>query len=115
MNVERRLIEFVSQNLADKFNKIILGDEFFNHSLPLAMIDAVFSSQAKYPSVQNVVQRYCEKYELPIFRSPRDHLPPPENQESVSDLIQKIKNEGIQYFIENVFQNRSVTSGRTKA
>lgn len=111
----QRLLEYVTQKLANDFASKALGDEYYYHSLPLAVIDAVFSAQALYPSVQNVVQRYCSKYELPIFRSPRELLPPAENQETVSDLILKMKQEGIAYFIENVFVNHSVTSGRKKA
>jgi len=67
------------------------------------------------PSVQNVIQRYCDKYELTIFRAHRDRLPPPESQESVSALIRKMEQNGIPYFVEEVFDNRSVTSGRPKA
>jgi hypothetical protein len=109
------LLEYVTQKLANDFARKTLGDEYYYHSLPLAAIDAVFSAQALYPSVQNVVQRYCSKYELPVFRSPREQLPPPEHQETVSDLIRKMKRDGTPYFIENVFLNRSVTSGRKKA
>lgn len=109
------LLEYVTQKLANQLATKTLGNEYYYHSLPLATIDAVFSAQALYPSVQNVVQRYCSKYELPVFRSPREQLPPPENQETVSGLLVKMKREGIHYFIENVFLNRSVTSGRKKA
>lgn len=115
MNDVQRLLEYVVQKLANDLGTKVLGNEYYYHSLPLAAIDAVFSAQAKYPSVQNVVQRYCNKYELPVFRSPIDRLPSPENQESVSALIEKMKQDGIPYFIENVFVNRSVTSGRPKA
>lgn len=111
----QRLLEYVTQKLANEFGTKVLGNEYYYHSLPLAAIDAVFSAQALYPSVQNVVKRYCSKYELPIFRLPREHLPSPENQETVSALILKMKQDGIPYFIENVFLNRSVTSGRKKA
>ncbi|MHB0991731.1 MAG: DUF7225 domain-containing protein [Burkholderiales bacterium] len=115
MDNVQRLLEYVVQNLADNLDTKILGNEYYYHCLPLAAIDAVFSAQAKYPSVQNVVQRYCSKYEQPVFRSPRDRLPPPKNQESVSALIRKMKQDGIPYFVEKVFVNRSVTSGRPKA
>lgn len=111
----QKLLEYVTQKLANEFASKALGDEYYYHSLPLAVIDAVFSARALYPSVQNVVLRYCSKYELPIIRSPRDQLPPPENQESVSGLILKMKRDGVPYFIEKVFENHSVTSGRKKA
>ena len=115
MDNVQNLLEHVIQKLADQLGTKVLGNEFYYHSLPLAAIDAVFSAQAKYPSVQNVIQRYCNKYGLTVFRSHRDRLPLPESQENVSALIRKIKQNGIPYFIEKVFVNRSVTSGRPKA
>jgi len=36
-----------------------LGDEYRYMSLPLCVIDAVFSINNKYKAVQNVVARYC--------------------------------------------------------
>ena len=111
----QRLLKYATHILANEFATKSLGDEYYYHSLPLAAIDAVFSAKAKYPSVQNVVHRYCNRYELPAFRSPREQLPSPEDQESVSALISKMKRDGLPYFIESVFQNRSVTSGRKKA
>jgi len=115
MDDVQRLLEYVIQELANDLSTKVLGNEYYYHSLPLAAIDAVFSARAQYPSVQNVVQRYCNKYELPVFRSPRDCLPSPNNQEGVSTLIRKMKQDGVPYFVEKVFDNRSVTSGRLKA
>lgn len=109
------LHEYVTHKLANELGATTMGDEYYYHSLPLAIIDAVFSAQALYTSVQNVVQRYSSKYKLPVFRSPREQLPPPEDQETVAALILKMKRDGIPHFIEHVFLNGSVTSGRKKA
>lgn len=115
MSDVRRLYEYVVTNLAGQLSTKDLGDEYFYQSLPLAAIDAVFSARATYPSVQKVVQRYCDRYHLAIFRSPKTRLPPHESQESVSSLVQKMKCYGIPFFAEDVFENRSVTCGRRKA
>ena len=115
MSKTQRLLEYVNQKLANDLSSKLLGNEYYYYSLPLCVIDAVFSITALYPSVQNVIYRYCSKYELPMYRSPRELLPPVENQETVSDLILKMKQEGVTYFIEKVFVNHSVTSGRKKA
>ncbi|MDP1969912.1 MAG: hypothetical protein Q8K42_03130, partial [Methylobacter sp.] len=103
MNDAQNLLENVIQKLADQLGTKVLGNEFYYQSLPLSAIDAVFSSQAKYPSVQNVIRRYSDKYDLAVFRPQRDCLPPQESQEGVSALIQKMKQNGIPYFIEQVF------------
>jgi hypothetical protein len=49
-----------------------LADEFYYCSLPLCIIDAVFSIQAKYTTVQAVVRRWCESHspEWEIVRGP---------------------------------------------
>jgi hypothetical protein len=115
MDQLQRLLEYVNQKLTKKLGTTQLGNEYYYHSLPLAAIDAVYSAQALYPSVQNVVKRYCAKYQLPEFRKPKDVLPPPEVQEPISSLLEKIKLKGTTYFIEQVFLNSAVTSGRRKA
>lgn len=115
MDDVQTLLKYVTQKLPDQLNTKTLGDEYFYQSLTLAAIDAVYSARAKYPSVQSVVQRYCNKYEMTIFRSPRDSLPPPESQERVTSLIQKMEQNGISLFSEQVFKNSSITSGRLKA
>ena len=109
------LLSYVEQNIADQLGTKRLGVEYYYFSLPLAAIDAVFSAQAQYPTVQNVIRRFCSKYELTIFRSKTDCLPPQERQESVSALLQKIRQNGIAHFVGQVFVNHSVTSGRLKA
>jgi hypothetical protein len=114
MDETQILLGYVKQNLGDQLATKKLGGEYFYYSLPLAAIDAVFSAQAKYPTVQNVIQRYCSKYGLITFRPQTNNPPPKESQESVSDVIQKIRQAGIPYFVEQVFVNRSKTSGRLK-
>jgi hypothetical protein len=37
-----------------------LGNEFYYQSLPLCVIDAVFSIGVRYEGVQNVIKRYCQ-------------------------------------------------------
>lgn len=108
------LLKFVKQNLDDRLKTKALGDEYYYQSLTLAAIDAVFSAQARYPSVKSVIQRYCNKYKLPVIRNSKECLPALEGQESITSLIQKMKQVGLSYFVENVFVNQSKTSGRLK-
>ncbi len=58
--IERRISDLASQQL---------GEEFYYCSLPLFVIDAVFSIQARYTAVQAVVWRWCE-YQSPQWRIP---------------------------------------------
>lgn len=109
------LIQSVKQKLSFQLNTHALPDEYYYQSLTLSAIDAVFSAQARYPSVRSVVQRYCNKYKLTNFREPRECLPLLESQENISELIQKMEQKGVSYFAENIFENRSKLSGRLKA
>lgn len=109
------LVNFLKENLSRQLSDSVLGEEYFYQHLTLAAIDAVFSAQARYPSVQSVVQRYCDKYQLTRTRPSREVLPTSESQESINSLILKMDQNGTPYFIEQVFKNRSKTSGRFKA
>ena len=107
------LVNFTIQNLEPQFFKP-LSNEYYYQSLTLAAIDAVFSAQARYPSVQAVVERYCQRYNRDIYRKQRESLPSIDSQEHISSLVQKIEQEGIPYFVDSIFSNKSQTSGRLK-
>jgi hypothetical protein len=61
-----------------------LGDEYFYQSLPLCVIDAVFSIGVRYGGVQRVVARYCERAGLQRVRTDYRFLPPMREQESIT-------------------------------
>ena len=52
-------------------------------SLPLCLIDAVFSIGVKYTSTQNVVKHYCAYFKLNEFNMDREHT---SNRPSISLL-----------------------------
>ena len=45
-----------------------LGNEYYYQSLPLCIIDAVFSIGIKYQTTQSVVQKYCNFFKLNKIR-----------------------------------------------
>ena len=65
-----------------------LGKEYYYQSLPLCVIDAVFSIGVKYKSVQNVVARYCEYAKQRRVRRVREELPSVSEQESISTFCE---------------------------
>ncbi len=87
-----------------------LHDAYFYLSLPLCVIDAVYSIGVKYKGVQNVVKRYCTYFGFQEFREPRERVPPTSEQQPVSALIEKMGEMGIERFAREVFQNRQRTS-----
>ena len=97
--------------------KARLPDDYFYASLPLCVIDAVWSLGVNFKSVLNVVGRYCEKTGVPRYRTP-DEIPAV--QETVSDLVahlDALNSEqpadmelGLLAASERLFDNRKPTS-----
>ena len=50
---------------------LTLGPSYYYDSLPLCLIDAVFSIGVKYSSTQNVVKHYCSYYGLREYNTDR--------------------------------------------
>jgi len=88
------------------------GDEHFYQSLPLCVIDAVYSIGVIYEGTRRTVKRYCDYYSLQRIRSDRATVPQSEEQESIGQFIEKIISAGIEFFTKKVFQNRQRTSTR---
>ncbi len=89
-----------------------LGPEYYYHSLPLCIIDAVFSIGVRYDSVTSVVNRYCNYFALPSAARGPGEFPPESRQQSVSELVANMEKLGIEAFTSDVFQNRQRTSSR---
>lgn len=90
-----------------------LSDDYFYQSLPLCVIDAVYSIGVRYAGVQRVVERYCQTYGLRKTRAVPYDIPPRDEQESISALCEKMERQGVQDFAANVFQNLQRTSTRS--
>lgn len=79
-------------------------------SLPLCVIDAVYSIGVHFRSVERVVDRYCRYFGLRKFREAKGKMPPENEQQSISDLCRKMEEMGIERFCDEVFGNRQRTS-----
>jgi hypothetical protein len=89
-----------------------LGDEYFYQSLPLCVIDAVYSIGVRYSGVQRVVARYCERLGRRTFRAERRTLPPTHDQESIAAFCERTEEIGPAAMADAVFGNRQRTSSR---
>ncbi len=89
-----------------------LGDEYFYQSLPLCVIDSVYSIGVRYGGVRNVVKRYCSHFGLQEFRNSWHQLPPRDEQEPLSALVEKMTRLGVEQFTAEIFKNRQRTSTR---
>src|SRR5690242_18485294 len=75
------------------------GDEFYYASVPLCVLDAVFSINARYEGVQNLIGRYCAHFGVPRTRSGPE-LPPRYEQLTVSGLVKQVEGAGLEHFTE---------------
>ncbi len=78
----------------------------FYKSLPICILDAVYSIGVKYSSTAKVTERYIKHFDLNISSSAAD-----ENEHTVKDFLNNIKEAGgTSAFAENVVHNRQRTS-----
>lgn len=89
-----------------------LCEDYYYQSLTLCVINAVFSINARYTAVQNVVQRYSEAYGLRRVRPDWTRLPATDEQESVAELCKKCAELEAERLADTVFRNRQRTSAR---
>lgn len=88
-----------------------LSDEYRYQSLPLCVIDAVFSIGVKYDSTRRVVIRYCEYTKQQRIRSSAE-LPPLSKQESISSFCARPEQKDPDTMASSVYRNRQRTSAR---
>lgn len=107
-----KVIERIKSDI--DLSESILGDEYYYNSLTFCIIDAVFSIGVNYIAVQNTVRKYCNYYDLKIFRNPHtSNFPEHEQQETIISFIKKIEEMGVNDFTDTVLQNRQRTSTRS--
>jgi hypothetical protein len=60
---------------------------YFYHSIPLCVVDAIFSVGVKYRQVENVVEYLCKQQGWKRFRGHNSSYPPPAAQAKITDLF----------------------------
>ena len=102
------LAQFCRDHL--ELGEIKLGSEYGYSSVPLCVIDAVFSIGVRYSSTENTVSRFCEFFDVPKIRG--NQVPDPTDQLSVSEFLKMYAEYGIDGMMEQVYRNRQRTSTR---
>ena len=87
----------------------VLSDSYYYDSLPLCVIDSVFSIGVKYTSTQNAVRNYCRYFSLREYNLNRDAAG---DQHTITELIEHIEKIGIQACADRVVCNHQRTSSR---
>jgi hypothetical protein len=104
-----KLAEYCEANL--DISSAELGDDYGYPSVPLCVIDAVFSIGVRYGSTENTVRRFCEFFSIP--HNSETNPPDTAAQLSNSEFIKIYAEYGIEGMTERVFQNRQRTSARS--
>ena len=86
-------------------------DEYRYQSLPLCVIDAVFSIGVRYSGTQRVVARYCQYTNQRRFRGV-EALPPTSAQESISVFCDRPEQADPAVMANRVYDNRQRTSAK---
>lgn len=108
MSIEERLADFCKSNL-DLANTQ-LTNEYYYQSLPLCVVDAVYSIGAHYSSTRNIVIRFCNKYNLQRIRDSKSQLPEKSHQLSTSSFLKIISSYSSKEVAGTIFENRQRTS-----
>lgn len=91
-------------------NNTKLSNEYYYSSLPLCIIDAVFSISIKYTTTQNVVQRFSNYANIDKFRQYGSNFPQINKQYSINQFIDFYKENDIDFVTNNVYKNKCRTS-----
>lgn len=95
-----------------KLENTKLGDEYFYSSLPLCVIDAVFSISIKYGSVQNVLKRCGAYLKIKPFRENGSTFLPAAEQLSINDFLNLYEHNSLEYITNTIYKNRCRTSSK---
>ncbi|MBE9047661.1 hypothetical protein IQ255_25200 [Pleurocapsales cyanobacterium LEGE 10410] len=89
-----------------------LSEEYYYSSLPLCVIDAVFSIGIRYSTTRQVVINFCKRQQVKRLREYGSPYPNKKQQLSVEDILNLYKNHSINELASDFFENRCRTSSR---
>jgi hypothetical protein len=105
-NELEKLLEHIKAEI-DLDRDTALGPEYFYASLPLCVIDAVYSIGVKYTGTRNTVVRWCKHEHWPEFRNGAHH------EHSMADFLTVLRRYTDEQLARDVFGNLQRTSSRS--
>lgn len=91
-------------------NNAKLDIGYYYSSLPLCIIDAVFSIGINYTATRNVVERFSKYHKLETFRTFGSNFPDIDRQFSINSFIDFYRKNDIEYITNNIYKNKCRTS-----
>lgn len=109
--MEMRDIDRMCQACAQCFDlkNLKLSDSYSYASLPLCVIDAVYSIGVRYMSTKNVVDNYCTYFDLDKYTTGNRMGA---GQHNISQLVANIEMIGAERAADRIFRNHQRTSTR---
>jgi len=107
-----------SKKLAEKcitlldLESVKLSKSYYYSSLPLCVIDSVFSIGVKYQSTINVVDNFSKAVNISTYREFGSDFSDVDAQYTVSDYLEFVSDKSPEYLSEEIFDNRQRTSTR---
>ncbi len=95
-----------------------LGNEYYKGSMPLCVIDAVFSIGVRYEAVTNTLKRVCSYYNITQDASEHGVVPDTKDQVSTTAFLKMVGDKTPEALAREVYGNRqrtSATNGILKA
>ncbi|QDP41953.1 hypothetical protein [Radiobacillus deserti] len=103
----QKIAEFCETVL--NLKQVKLPDEYYYSSLPLCVIDSVFSIGVRYEGVRNTVTRFCRFFSLNKERSGTE-IPEEGEQYSIEQYLHSFEKMGLDTFVAEIFKNKQRTS-----
>ncbi|GHT57010.1 hypothetical protein FACS18945_0180 [Bacteroidia bacterium] len=101
-----KIVEFINQTNNFKLEELQNSEYPDYVSLPLCVIDSIFSIGVKYNSVKNTVQHFCEYVKKEIGKNPL------EEEISVSEILILLDGKNEDFLANETYNNRQRTSTR---
>jgi hypothetical protein len=113
MMLKKEIKEIVSYSEKKlDYKNLKLSDEYYYHSLPMCVMDAVFSIGIKYTTTRKVVINFCEKTGLKRLRKYGSNYPNKNEQFSINDLIDIYEKNGLDQLTKDYYKNKNLTSSK---
>lgn len=108
MNEQISVLPGVCETLFDLGN-LRLSPSYYYDSLPLCVIDAVFSIGVRYASTQKTVKNYCDCFGLREYNLERDSAG---DKHTISQLVENLSQADSAKNADEIFKNHQRTSTR---
>jgi hypothetical protein len=88
------------------------GFNYYYSSVAFCALDAIFSINARYSTVENVVKRFTDYFELVPFPDRNYSIPDETIQYSVNDILSVVHNWNADTLAQDILMNKQRTSTR---